>query len=82
MRLTLDNRGVFMDQYQAPCLHHFNDTLMHADGTKTLPQLKENLNFLEVISDAVKDMLSSDREAHGSDAQADLIGDYRSFVQS
>jgi len=82
MRLTLDNRGIFMDQYQAPCLHHFNDTLMHADGTKTLPQLKENLNFLEVISDAVKDMLSSDREAHGSDAQADLIGDYRSFVQS
>ena len=42
MRLTLDNRGIFMDQYQAPCLHHFNDTLMHADGTKTLPQLKEN----------------------------------------
>ncbi|MDC0361735.1 tryptophan 7-halogenase [Halioglobus sp.] len=82
MRLTLDNRGVFMDQYQIPCLHHFNKALMRADGANTLVQLKENLDFLEIIADAVKDMLSSGRESHGSDAQADLIGDYRRFVQA
>ena len=50
MRLTLENRGGFMDQYQAPCLHNFNHQLMHADGTQTMPQLKENIDSLEIIS--------------------------------
>ncbi|MDB4631728.1 hypothetical protein OAF61_04535, partial [Pseudomonadales bacterium] len=82
MRLTLENRGGFMDQYQTPCLHNFNNQLMRADGTQTMPQLKENIHSLEIISAAVLDMLGSDRIAHRNSAEADLLGDYRALIQS
>ena len=82
MRLTLENRGGFMDQYQAPCLHNFNHQLMHADGTQTMPQLKENIDSLEIISAAVVDMLGSNGVAHRNAAEAELLGDYRALIQS
>ncbi|MDB4430645.1 hypothetical protein N9148_00485 [bacterium] len=72
----------FMDQYQTPCLHNFNNQLMRADGTQTMPQLKENIHSLEIISAAVLDMLGSDRIAHRNSAEADLLGDYRALIQS
>ena len=79
-RLVLENRGVFLDQYRIPCLHHFNQQLMRADGNTIMQDLRGNVEKLRTIAFAVEDMLSEKPAAVASEDERALLGDYRSLV--
>ena len=76
-RLQLPNRGVFMDQYQIPCLQFFNKVLMEAPVLLLPEELARNMALVEQVAAAVRDMLGDAPELAISDAEHELLGDYR-----
>ncbi len=76
-RLQLPNRGVFMDQYQIPCLQFFNKVLMEAPVLPLPEELARNMALVEQVAEAVRDMLGDAPELGISDAERELLGDYR-----
>ncbi len=81
-RLVLSNRGVFMDQYQIPCLQYFNKVLMQlnipAQGDINIAtQLQDNMAIITQVAAAVTDMLSANPATTISDSERDILGDYR-----
>ncbi len=85
-RLVLPNRGVFMDQYQIPCLRYFNTILFEInnkgdDHTIDIhAQLQINLDMLGDIAAAVIDMLSDSPMKDISESERAVLGDYRRVV--
>lgn len=76
-RLQLPNRGVFMDQYQIPCLQFFNKVLMEAPVLPLPEELARNMALVEQVAAAVRDMLGDAPELRISDAERELLGAYR-----
>jgi flavin-dependent dehydrogenase len=79
-RLVLANRGVFMDQYQIPCLQYFNKVLMNKNEIKVEQQLTENMEMVQQVAMAVKDMLSENPAKSISDLERDILGNYRDKI--
>jgi flavin-dependent dehydrogenase len=76
-RLRLPNRGVFMDQYKIPCLQFFNKVLMEEPVLPLSEELARNMALVEQVAEAVRDMLSDSPVPDISDAERELLGDYR-----
>lgn len=79
-RLVLPNAGVFMDQYQIPCLQHFNAVLQADESQDCDADLQKNLVLIERIADAVMDMLREDATLDIGDSERELLGEYRKLV--
>lgn len=79
-RLVLPPKGLFMDQYQIPCLLHFNAVLQRPGNTDCATDLRENLVLIERIATAVIDMLGENPALAGSDEERELLGDYRKLI--
>ncbi|MFL0798870.1 MAG: tryptophan 7-halogenase [Agarilytica sp.] len=79
-RQALPNRGVFMDQYQIPCLQHFNQVLMSENIKNTEADLKNNISMLEKIAAHTKDMLSESANEQISSEERELLGNYREKI--
>ena len=56
-RLQLPNRGVFMDQYQIPCLQFFNKVLMGEPKLPLADELARNMAQVEQVAEAVSNAL-------------------------
>ncbi|AQT60781.1 NAD(P)/FAD-dependent oxidoreductase [Cellvibrio sp. PSBB023] len=76
-RLQLPNRGVFMDQYQIPCLQFFNKVLMEDSKLPLADELACNMTKVEQVAEAVRDMLGEMPSLDISAAERELLGDYR-----
>ena len=76
-RLLLPNRGVFMDQYQIPCLQFFNKVLMEEPKLPLADELARNMALVEQVAEAVRDMLGENPELEISAVETELLGDYR-----
>src|SRR5690606_2129116 len=76
-RLRLPNRGVFMDQYKIPCLQFFNKVLMEDPALPLNEELACNMALVEQVAEAVRDMLLDMPSLAISDAERELLGDYR-----
>lgn len=76
-RLQLPNRGVFMDQYQIPCLQFFNKVLMETPVLPLPEELARNMALVEQVAAAVRDMLGDAPELRIIDAERELLGAYR-----
>ena len=73
-------QGLFMDQYQIPCLRHFNEVLKNADDLSVQDRLSDNVNKLKEIASFIIDMLNDHYSLSVSDSEKDLLGDYRHCV--
>jgi hypothetical protein len=76
-RLQLPNRGVFMDQYQIPCLQFFNKVLMEDPKLPLADELARNMAQVEQVAEAVRDMLGENPALEISPCERELLGDYR-----
>ncbi len=76
-RLVLPNRGVFMDQYQIPCLRFFNKVLMEEPQADLAIELQRNMEIAQQVAAAVTDMLSDNPQKTVSDSEREWLGDYR-----
>ncbi|WP_094984586.1 NAD(P)/FAD-dependent oxidoreductase [Cellvibrio mixtus] len=76
-RLQLPNRGVFMDQYQIPCLQFFNKVLMEEPKLPLADELARNMAQVEQVAEAVRDMLGENPALEISPCERELLGDYR-----
>ncbi len=76
-RLVLPNRGVFMDQYQIPCLRFFNKVLMEEPQADLAIELQRNMEIAKQVAAAVTDMLSDNPQKIVSDLEREWLGDYR-----
>jgi len=78
-RIVLPAQGLFMNQYNIPCLKHFNRVL--EDSSQTASQaLPDNVALLARLSGYVLDMLNSGASSKITDDELDLLGDYRKSV--
>ncbi len=73
-------RGVFLDQFHIPCLHHFNEQLKQGEQGVLLEDLEENLPKLALIAESVMAMLHEDADPQPCDAEFALLGEYRRLV--
>ncbi len=80
LRNVLPNRGIFMDQYQIPCLQHFNDILKKANGTASQESLSDSVDILARLSRYTLDMLGQSPSSVVSDDEHQLLGDYRKLI--
>lgn len=76
-RLVLPNRGIFMDQYQIPCLRFFNKVLMEEPQTDLATELHRNMEIAKQVAISVKDMLSDNPQKNISESEREWLGDYR-----
>ncbi|MDZ4262575.1 MAG: tryptophan 7-halogenase [Pseudomonadota bacterium] len=76
-RLQLPNRGVFMDQYQIPCLQFFNKVLIEESKLPLADELARNMALVEQVAEAVRDMLGDMPDLNISDSERELLGGYR-----
>lgn len=79
-RTVLPNRGVFMDQYNIPCLQHFNEILKTTDAQSTSMHLQNNVNILKRLSNYIAEMLVRDPSKQSSNDEIELLGEYRKLV--
>jgi flavin-dependent dehydrogenase len=78
-RIVLPAQGLFMNQYNVPCLKHFNRVL--EDDTVTVARaLPENVDLLQSLSESVLDMLGDGASIKVSDHEREFLGDYRESV--
>ncbi|MBX2849932.1 MAG: NAD(P)/FAD-dependent oxidoreductase [Acidiferrobacterales bacterium] len=82
-RKMLAAQGLFMDQYQVPCLRHYNEILkqtMESNDVSTQVLLKDNVDKLERIASYIENMLSDKPDTKISQDEQELLGDYRRVV--
>lgn len=78
-RRVLSPAGAFIDQYQLPVLHRVINQL--ADENITLAQaLPASLSYLQQLAIYFTDMLKDDASTTISDAERELLGNYRHCV--
>ncbi len=56
-RLVLPARGVFLDQYNVPCLRHFNDVLQRPLDADVQSDLQGNIEILRSVAKGVTELL-------------------------
>jgi hypothetical protein len=78
-RLVLPAQGLFLNQYELPCLKHLNNVLEDesADVSKTLP---DNVELLTRLARHVQSMLADDASTQADDGERELLGDYRRSI--
>jgi flavin-dependent dehydrogenase len=79
LRAVLPTCGVFLDQYQIPCLRHFNRVL-EDESISVRDALGENVKLLEEIASYICDMLSVNPSTEIATGERALLGDYRHGV--
>jgi len=79
-RKILPNRGIFMDQYQIPCLKHFNALLMHNSSHPVESELRENSAILEQVAVWIQEMLKDSATLKICNAEKEILGDYRKLI--
>lgn len=79
-RQVFAREGIFMNQYQIPCLQHFNRILEKPNDTELEEDLKQNVTMLNDIAKSIIDMLSENSTLQISERERALLGDYRSVV--
>lgn len=80
LRKVLPTHGVFMDQYQVPCLKHFNKILDNSDKIDTQVALAENVVLLSELAERIEEMLGDSPCQTISNSERELLGDYRRCV--
>ena len=80
LRISLPAQGLFMDQYQIPCLRYFNQILQATETTDIQVLLGDNVNKLERIAVYVEQMLRPDATLSVCSDEHDILGDYRQCV--
>jgi len=78
-RLVLPALGLFMNQYEVPCLKRFNKVL-EDESLCVTQSLAENVALLERLANYTEDMLSDSADLRISDDERELLGDYRLSV--
>ncbi len=78
-RLVLPAEGIFMNQYNVPCLRHFNKVLddQNLGAQSALP---DNVVLLARLSQYVQAMLDDNAKLVICDDERELLGDYRHCV--
>lgn len=79
-RLVLPTRGMFMDQYQIPCLQYFNKVLQQDSNSDCLSDLQTNSALIERVAAAVLDMLEPSASMAISESEQELLGNYRQLI--
>lgn len=85
-RLRFSAQGMFMNQFEIPCLHQVTETLKKPTSDCLKSDLKQNLSLLEQLSPVLLDLLNQDSTSPAntdmSKMEGDevLIGSYRSHV--
>lgn len=78
-RIVLPANGIFMNQFDVPCLKHFNRVL--EDETVSVAQaLPENVELLQRISVSVFDMLGDSANGKINQQEREIFADYRDSV--
>ena len=80
MRLVLPPKGGFMDQYQIPCLHHFNKRLASDEPSEIELDLKENIGMMQWVAKAIENMLSPLPSDSISAEEFSVLGNYRNSL--
>ena len=83
IRLVVPAQGLFMDQYQVPCLRHYNDVLkqtMEGPVVSTQVLLKDNVDKLERLAKYLDNILSDHPDTNISQDERELLGEYRRIV--
>ena len=78
-RLVLPAHGVFMNQFNVPCLKHFNQVL-EGDSSNTQQDMIDNVALLERVARYTQAMLQDDASMQISDDERAVFGDYRHVV--
>jgi hypothetical protein len=79
-RLVLPTCGMFMDQYQIPCLQYFNKVLQQDSHSDCLSDLQTNSALIERVAAAVLDMLEPSASMMISEGEQELLGNYRQLI--
>jgi len=79
-RRVLPAQGVFMDQYQIPCLRHFNKILQSDLSTDIEVTLGDNVKILQRLAVYMQEMLQDEANLTISPDEQDILGDYRHSV--
>ena len=79
-RLVYPTRGLFMDQFQIPCLHGYNTVLKGGGDPDTGVQLEQHVRQLEQIAKSIGDMLSDSPAAAPCAYEQELLGEYRRII--
>lgn len=79
-RKVLPAQGVFLDQFQIPCLQYFNTQLKQCEKVDLTTQLPLHVDMLERIAGYVETLLSESASQPCSDDERDLFGDYRKSI--
>src|SRR5690606_5324274 len=79
-RLVLPTYGMFMDQYQIPCLQYFNKVLQQDSHSDCLSDLQTNSALIERVAAAVLDMLEPSASMMISEGEQELLGNYRQLI--
>lgn len=78
-RAVLPTQGLFLDQYQVPCLRHFNRVL--EDRSLSVQQsLPQNVKLLEELCGYISDMLTDSPSTNICASEREILGDYRRGV--
>lgn len=81
-RAVQSTQGLFMNQYEIPCLHQVTQTLKKPASSCTKSDLKENVTLLTHLSPILLDLLYPAGSGEISQMEQALIGNYRESVQS
>lgn len=78
-RIVLPAKGIFMNQYNVPCLKHFN-RILEDDSLTVAQALPQNIELLSDLSAMILDMLGDSASSKISDHEREILGDYRNSV--
>ena len=79
-RQVLSPQGLFLDQYNIPCLHHFNNVLKQPDGNNLEAEIKHHSQMLTQIAGFVENMLSASPDRSIGQMEKTLLGSYRELI--
>lgn len=78
-RQVLPAQGIFMNQYDVPCLKHFN-AILDQPSNSIEKDLSENTVLLERLAGHIVNLLSCDSHEPLTMDEQELLGDYRHVV--
>ncbi len=79
-RVSLPAQGLFLNQYEIPCLRFFNQQLDQCDALDAQTALQQNTEKLQHLAGFIEEMLCDQAELKISTAEQELLGDYRYSV--
>jgi hypothetical protein len=76
--LRLPPRGIFVDQFEIPCLREFNANLAEPlPGITTSSQVEDNVAVLSSLSECLEDLLVNGAKGSPDARERELLGDLR-----